>query len=173
MVGAPYYNVESVGNAGSAFLFEFANNDWQELKDIQLFGEKPIDYFGSSVFIDSLNLVIGARLNGDDKGAAYISKLSEVTSVEEDIPDHYALEQNYPNPFNGITRIFYSIRETQQTKIILYDILGRRVKTLVNDIKNPGRYFIDFNSAGLASGVYLYRLEAGSFISTKKMILLK
>jgi hypothetical protein len=96
------------------------------------------------------------------------------------LPTEYKLEQNYPNPFNPNTKIRYSIpnviaSETKQSavKLIVYDILGNEVRTLVNEQKEPGYYEVEFSASQLASGVYIYCLQAGSYVSTKKMMVLK
>ena len=81
--------------------------------------------------------------------------------------------QNYPNPFNPITTIDYSIPKESFVTIKVYDMLGREVATLINEEKNAGEYSVKFNGSILASGVYLYRMKAGNFIQTKKMILMK
>ncbi len=95
----------------------------------------------------------------------------------------FALEQNYPNPFNPVTKIKFSIPQTDNplpggtkgvsTTLKVYDILGNEVVTLVNEIKIPGVYEVEFNAEGLSSGVYYYTLSAGEFLQTRKMILLK
>lgn len=89
------------------------------------------------------------------------------------LPNKYILEQNYPNPFNPSTIINYSIPKSGLVVINIYDLLGRKVKSLVNEYKLPGNYNITFNSGNLSSGVYFYQLESGDFISIKKMLLLK
>jgi len=93
------------------------------------------------------------------------------------VPNVYALMQNYPNPFNPSTQIHYSLAKDGYTTLKVYDILGREVATLVNAQEKAGEHTVPFNSAsirsGLASGVYFYRIESGSFVSTKKMMLLK
>lgn len=100
------------------------------------------------------------------------------TEQIEIIADNYVLEQNYPNPFNPSTRIKYSIpnvvtRDRVSVQINVYDILGNEITTLVNEEKPAGEYEIEFSGDGLASGVYLYTLQAGDFIKTNKMILLR
>ncbi len=85
----------------------------------------------------------------------------------------YKLFQNYPNPFNPTTMINYSIPKTSLVTIKVYDILGKEVETLVNEQKAPGNYNIEFNANRLSSGIYFYRMQAGSFVSTKKLIILK
>jgi M6 family metalloprotease-like protein len=89
------------------------------------------------------------------------------------IPIKYALHQNYPNPFNPTTIIKYDLPNTSDVSLIIYDILGRKVKELVNTKQQTGRYEIKFNASNLASGIYIYQLIADNYISSKKMILLK
>jgi subtilisin-like proprotein convertase family protein len=89
------------------------------------------------------------------------------------VPVKFELSQNYPNPFNPVTTIKYSILKQAFVVIKIYDILGREVKTLVNDMRIAGNYEIDFNASYLASGIYFYRMEAGDFTDVKKLVLLK
>jgi hypothetical protein len=102
--------------------------------------------------------------------------LSEMTSVEtisSNLPMHFNLEQNYPNPFNPVTTIHYSIPKAASVKLQIFDILGRDVATLVNEKKEAGSYDVKFDASRLTSGVYFYRLEAGGFVETKKLVLIK
>ena len=92
---------------------------------------------------------------------------------ENIIPDNFELSQNYPNPFNPSTTIRYSIPELSNVELKVYDILGSEVASLVNEEKDSGVYTVSFDASNLSSGIYLYRLQAGSFIQTKKMILIK
>lgn len=99
---------------------------------------------------------------------------------ENNIPNEFALYQNYPNPFNPVTKIKFSITgvgrngtSSYNTKLIVYDILGREIKKLVNKQMKPGNYEVQFDASQLASGVYFYRLVSGNYSSTKKMNLLK
>jgi hypothetical protein len=94
------------------------------------------------------------------------SKLSE-------LPDSYALDQNYPNPFNPVTAINFSIPAASHVKLEIYNIMGQKVATLVDRQMEAGRHTIQWDGSSAASGVYLYRLEAGYFVDTKKMTLLK
>ena len=98
--------------------------------------------------------------------------------LQYSVPTEYKLEQNYPNPFNPATKIRYSIPqeargEKREVSLIVYDILGNKVVTLVNEQKEAGYYEVDFNASQFASGVYIYSLQTGNFISTKKMLLIK
>ncbi len=104
-----------------------------------------------------------------------------ITSVEpghQVIPANFVLAQNYPNPFNPTTSITYSIPNENFVNIKIYDMLGREVATLVNDYKNAGNHMVDWNGEDnsgqkVASGTYIYRITAGNFVATKKMVLLK
>lgn len=94
------------------------------------------------------------------------------------VPNKFELSQNYPNPFNPSTKLRYSIPlnvkgETEKILLKVYDILGNEIETLVNEAKSPGTYEITWNAVGLPSGVYFYRLHAGDFVETRKMILLR
>lgn len=174
LVGAPNYSISDIGNIGSAFLFKHDGSEWNALDEIKLNGEKPYDYFGSSVFLDSANIIVGARLNGDtDKGAAYISKLYSLTGDTLLTPSYYELYQNYPNPFNPTTTIRYAVKENNNVKLEIFNILGQRIKTIINEYKQAGEYSFVFNAGGLASGVYIYRIESGTYVNSKKMIILK
>ena len=92
---------------------------------------------------------------------------------EEEVPGSFALGQNYPNPFNPVTTIRYQIGELAKVKLEVFDLLGRRVATLVNTNQAVGSYEVAFDGKDLASGLYLYRLEAGSQVQVKKMMLIK
>ncbi len=87
--------------------------------------------------------------------------------------DNYSLDQNYPNPFNPSTKISWQSPVGSHQSIKVYDVLGNEVATLVDEYREAGRYEVTFDGSNLASGMYLYRLQAGSFVETKKMILIK
>ena len=89
------------------------------------------------------------------------------------LPTEYVLSQNYPNPFNPTTRINYSVPASGQVKLTVYNALGQQVATLVNGVRSAGEYTVSWNAANMASGIYFYRLEIGSTILMKKMILMK
>lgn len=101
-----------------------------------------------------------------------ISDVDE-TGIVSSLPTVFNLEQNYPNPFNPATIIDYAVPSNEFVSLKVYDILGREVITLVNEQKNAGYYSISFNASNLSSGVYFYKLTAGSFTQIKKMLLLK
>lgn len=88
-------------------------------------------------------------------------------------PNKFALEQNFPNPFNPTTQINYSVAKEGLVRITIFDLLGREVKTLVNEVKAPGYYAVDFDGTKLSSGMYFYKMEGNGFVDTKKMMLVK
>lgn len=107
------------------------------------------------------------------KTAAIKNLVSVDNNDIRSIPLQFALSQNYPNPFNPTTKINYQLAEVSHVQLTIYDILGREVSTIVDEVKNPGRYEIKFDGSKFSSGIYFYRLKAGSFTATKKLILIK
>lgn len=98
------------------------------------------------------------------------------TSVDKrnsEVPDSFSLKQNYPNPFNPRTKIQYDLPQKVEVRLVVYNLLGRRVATLVNETQQAGSYQITFEASNLASGVYIYRIVAGDFTQTRKMMLMK
>ena len=98
---------------------------------------------------------------------------NKVNFTGSEIPITYELSNNFPNPFNPSTTIRYQIPQDGIVTLKIYDILGSEVATLVNEEKVAGKYEVNFNATSLASGVYIYKIQAGGFISSKKMMLLK
>ncbi len=90
-----------------------------------------------------------------------------------ELPKVFSLAQNYPNPFNPSTVINFAVPKTSMVNLVVYDVLGREVITLVNEVKQPGEYSALFNASALASGIYVYKIQAGDFTDTKKMVLVK
>jgi hypothetical protein len=109
-----------------------------------------------------------------DPGNWILKDLLGITEVKnENVPTSYSLEQNYPNPFNPSTTIEYSLPRNGFVKLKVFNVLGKEVTTLINGQVEAGNHKVNFDATNLNSGVYFYRLESGSFIDTKKMILLK
>jgi hypothetical protein len=98
---------------------------------------------------------------------------SNVIEVNTNTISEFLLNQNYPNPFNPSTVITFTIPERTNVRLTVYNILGEQVAKLVNEMKEAGSYQVDFNASNLSSGIYIYKLEGGNFISTKKMMLVK
>ncbi|MDZ7334377.1 MAG: T9SS type A sorting domain-containing protein, partial [candidate division KSB1 bacterium] len=95
-----------------------------------------------------------------------------------ELPKEFALEQNYPNPFNPVTEIIFSVPKTEKVSLVIYDMLGRKVKTLIDKQVQPGVYSVywdgtDESGVKVATGVYLYRLQARNYSQVRKMVLIK
>jgi hypothetical protein len=121
----------------------------------------------------SFELLAGTR---EGKVACFSGGVDTTTTgmvLSEEIPTEFNLYQNYPNPFNPTTKIEFKIPEAGLVNLKIYDILGREVITLLNEAMQPGNYKVDFDASTLTSGIYFYRLQAGNFVETKKMLLLK
>ena len=98
---------------------------------------------------------------------------SKVIQVTVSAPQEFVLEQNYPNPFNPTTTINYNVARQSRVKLVVYNMLGREVATLVDGVKSVGNYSVRFDAANLGTGTYIYRMSVGDKVFTKKMILLK
>ncbi len=144
-----------------------------------------IDIITTALNLDTTNSQLGKMGNGKYlvKGTSdFLSKLNGILQSkfginseekEQIIPKEYSLHQNYPNPFNPTTIIKYDLSNDGLVQLEIFDILGRKIATLVDDYKTAGSYEQGFNASSLASGVYVYKLQASDFVSSKKMILLK
>jgi hypothetical protein len=109
-----------------------------------------------------------------DPGNWILKNNTTVTEVKDlTVPFVFSLEQNYPNPFNPSTTISYQVPEKEFVTLKVYNVLGKEVTTLVSEEKAVGKYEVKFDASSLTSGIYFYRLQAGSFVETKKMILIK
>jgi len=138
--------VEGHGNSNSPKQYSFTDNN----------------LIGGNKFVYRLKQV-------DNDGQYEYSYEIEV----EIVPTEFALYQNYPNPFNPSTTVKYQIPELSFVTLKVYDVVGSEIVTLVNEEKLIGNYEVEFDADRLSSGIYFYRLQAGSFVETKKMILLK
>jgi hypothetical protein len=121
-----------------------------------------------SLTIDTLILVSGT-LSGPYTAGTTIT--TDVPEVEIGMPREFSMQQNYPNPFNPTTTIGYGLPALGYVDLRVYDLLGREVAVLVNGVREAGSYSVQFDAAGLSSGLYFYRLSAGTFSETKKMLL--
>ena len=122
-------------------------------------------------FYDLKGCVVNGILYGD-------TSLTDVRNISVEVPEQSMLYLNYPNPFNPVTRIKFNLKEdgkrnTQDVKLTVYDILGKEIKTLVNEELQEGTYEVTFDGSNLPGGVYFYRLTAGTYNETKKMLLNK
>jgi hypothetical protein len=150
---------------------ESLKSGWVKIGFIQGNGTTTEPKSYSFTDIDVAEGIYKYRLKQIDYDGSY--KYSKEVEVNVTAPNKFSLEQNYPNPFNPTTTIKYAVPKAVNVELKVYDILGREVKTLVNAARNPGYYEVQFNAVNLASGVYFYRLKAGDYIKTSKMLLLK
>ncbi len=124
-----------------------------------------VELHQSSVDSDDLSFDLGLEITPDET--------TDISRDQQNIPEDYLLFESYPNPFNPTTTIKYQLPKASNVKLVIYDAMGREVATLVNSNKSVGSHKIEFNGASLTSGIYYYRIQAGLFINTKKMVLLK
>jgi photosystem II stability/assembly factor-like uncharacterized protein len=141
-------------------------------------GSFASQYTGTGTY-DAMNLTLdgniirGWAVTTAGGIAMYNEVLTGINNNRNEIPSDYALTQNYPNPFNPTTKIAFSLPKAGNVRLAVYDMLGREVAVLTDENFTAGTHTIDFNASNLASGVYLYKIESGSFIDTKKMVLVK
>ena len=177
--GNVYVTGESIGFYGSNDYATIKINSDGAMESILRYDagyDQPID-----VVTDGLGhiYVTGYTMNDYDAYAVCTTikytdnSATDIESYSDALPDIFLLEQNYPNPFNPTTTIKYSIPEMSKVSLILFNLLGEEIITLVNDEKPAGNYSVNLNAANLPSGVYFYRIHAGNFVETRKMILLK
>ena len=114
---------------------------------------------------------MGNGVNGSE--ALKKKDYEDLEVVGVSMPLIYELSQNYPNPFNPVTTISYAVPNASKVEITIYDIRGRMVKTLLDTYKEPGRYTVRFDGKPFSSGLYIYRLKSGDFITQRKMLLVK
>lgn len=125
--------------------------------------------------VPGTSLFAGGNSGSNDSYWVYDSMDITAVSVDDELTtvSNFELAQNYPNPFNPTTKISYSVADQTMVTLKVYDVLGKEVATLVNDVKAAGQYDVSFNAANLATGMYIYKLQAGDFVSSKKMMLVK
>ncbi len=126
-----------------------------------------------SVYMDKSENSSLVNFEFEIKNIAFLSKSGSDKSKGESVPSEFKLNQNYPNPFNPNTLIEFSVAKSELVTIKVYNVLGKEVATLVNDVKEPGIHSVRFDANGLSSGIYLYKIQSESFTATKKMILQK
>lgn len=140
------------------------------------FGERSNDV-GLSAATANGKIYIAGRSNYmgtiDFALACYIGQVTSVGQDNPVKPNNYYLSQNYPNPFNPNTTIKFSIPNVTNVTLKIHDVLGREIETLVNNKLNAGEYEVKWNASKYSSGIYLYRLQTGEFVQTKKLILLR
>ena len=154
-----YINVN--GNRAATLSFEGNTTTWLEI--------------GTSVNLNQGSNTIQMELFWGWMYLDYLAVPGTITNVADinEIPINYSLEQNYPNPFNPVTNIKFSLPSNQKVVLKIFDVLGKEIKVLVDEEKSAGTYNVTFDASNISSGVYFYRLEAGSFTKINKMVFLK
>jgi hypothetical protein len=179
---------DTVANVGSEYLYqlEVEDIDGDTLSYSMTSGPAWLSIDGSSgeltgipqqSDLGSTSVVVKVEdgKGGSDTQSFTINVMSvtDAESISQLIPNHFDLYNNYPNPFNPSTTIRFAVPEISNVKIEVYNLIGERITTLINEIKTAGYYEVQFNASNLASGIYFYRIQAGNFVESKKMILLK
>ena len=170
----------TAGNVSTYSIARWDGNTWHS------FGGRGINQSLNSLAIGTVyslldspdGLYVGGKFtHAGNKYSNMIALYTDfATSVDEEnniVPDGFQLMQNYPNPFNPSSRIRYSIPQISYVTLKVFDILGNEIATLVNEEKGPGVYSVSINAVKYASGIYFYKLQAGSFVETRKMVLLR
>lgn len=147
------------------------NNVWREFKfNLSQFAGQKI--FIAWRYYMVINQSSGLWINIDDVFIGNHSAIG-IQQISSELPAEFRLHQNFPNPFNPSTRIRFNIMSSSETEMTVFDILGKEIRTIKYGRLAPGYYEIDFDAAGIPSGVYFYRLITGEFTDTKKMIIVK
>jgi len=116
---------------------------------------------------------LGPQQKAKDSGPRFYILTEASLSNPLGLPSEFALNQNYPNPFNPTTQISYQLPQQADVRLEVFDMAGRQVATLVNRAVSAGTHTVNFDATNLSSGVYMYRLQAGSVVLTKKLTLIK
>jgi hypothetical protein len=168
-----WQTASELNNLGFEIERKFDENEWNIIEFIE--GNGTTTEVQNYFFIDDLfgveSIQLCYRLKQIDFDGSY--EYSEVVEVEFDALKEYLLLQNFPNPFNQSTKIEYQIPELSFVTLKVYDVLGNEIATLVNKEKPAGSYEVEFKGSDLPSGVYFYQIQAGNFVETRKMVLMK
>ena len=141
---------------------------WLENCDDVRLSNNQVDCLGGEKMVGVKN---ASNITGESDGVFCTD--TQVSSESDMVPLEFKLDQNYPNPFNPQTTIIYHMPNRAAVRIIIYNLAGKEVETLVDDVVDPGDHSVVWNAGHFASGVYLYKIIAESFVDSKKMVILK
>lgn len=158
-----YFNDSIHNNKGMILYSTNAGLTWLE----EIWPVNNMDFTGVKITANSVFIV------GDDGVILKSAVPIGIKTIGTAIPDIFSLSQNYPNPFNPTTNIEFSIPKNGLVRLSVFDITGKEVANLVNQVLSAGNYRVNFNASSLASGTYFYRLQSETYVNTKKMILIK
>ena len=154
-----------VGTNGGAFISSNSGSTWVKASD------GLVDNHIASVALTGSTVFLGTQSKGIWKRS--ISDVTAIGSQKDELPMGFGLYQNYPNPFNPSTTIRYALSQRTEVTLAIFNILGQHVATLVNGEVDAGYHDVRFDGSALASGVYFYRLQAGSYVDTKQLVILR
>lgn len=151
-------------------------NDWGITFIDQLNGENR-HFYGVSLRAANIGVVVGEVGTAGTGAPLYYTSMNGgfvgITQIGTETPKNFSMSQNYPNPFNPTTKINFAIPKQGLVTLKVYDMLGKEVKTLVNEVKSAGSYTVDFNGSQFSSGVYFYKIQTSEFTEVKRMMLVK
>ena len=151
-------------------------NDWGFTFVDQLNGENR-HFYGVSLRQSNIGVVVGEVGTAGTGAPLYYTTMNGgfvgITQTGTETPKNFSMSQNYPNPFNPTTKINFAIPKQGLVTLKVYDMLGKEIKTLVNEVKSAGSYTVDFNGSQFSSGVYFYKIQTGDFSEVKRMMLVK
>jgi hypothetical protein len=153
------FTYDAQRNPTSVWLYSWLNSSWTPLDASLSFSKGAGNYY----YYD----------NGFNFTMTYRIVVTEAASEIVSPPATYSLSQNYPNPFNPATVVSFQLPAVSDVKLVVFDLLGREASVLVNERRNAGIHEVKFDGSNLASGVYFYRLQAGDFVQTKRLVLSK
>jgi hypothetical protein len=153
-------------NKYQVFLTIFGEGDTSDVRFKMLEQETGIVYSAGDVITFTADTTLGSIEKPITIKSAYATN-------DGALPTTFQLYQNHPNPFNPTTSIRYEVPTRTDVSLIIYNVLGQQVRTLVNTTQNAGRYLLQVDGSTLSSGIYFYRFEAGSFTKVRKMLLVK
>ncbi len=163
--------VQHSGSTDAIEIWGTSNGGWAWIKQLEYPYTPGYQRAKRILFIDSLNgWMVG------EEGMVYHTDNGGVTNIQSEgdvLPREIFISQNYPNPFNPLTTISYELPNASSVVLRVYNLLGEEIRTLVNEIKPAGYHSVNFDGGNLPGGVYFYRLQAGSFLATKKLVLIK
>lgn len=163
------------------YYIKYANGSKTQIQNMSL-SNQPFNspFFNATASVTTSlmnNDTVYVRFQSDDfflnQWVKQAGTITGITDNKNNLPKEFKIYNAYPNPFNPSTIIEYDIPKASEVRLDVFDILGRNIATLVNDKKAAGSYKVEFNASSLASGIYFYKIQAGSFVETKKLIVLK
>ena len=166
-----FENTDFIGQTWAEHLVYMGDEHHDGAQVVDIDGDGDLDII--SIGWANSNVLLYENLAVNARGSVRSTAMTHGKTGSAALPCEFALYQNFPNPFNPATTIRYDVAEGSHVSLKLFNLLGQEVGTLVDQMQKAGQYSLDLNASSLASGVYLYRMQAGNFISTKKLMIVK